>query len=103
LREEWKEAIIVPTSEKIDKAECRRYRDMPVLSATYTILSTIPPSMLIPYAGEIIGNRQCGFQSNKSSTGHPALVKELRKMSIKLRSASALCRLKYDSVRTESE
>jgi hypothetical protein len=39
-----------------------------MLSTSYNILSTILLSRLIPYADEIIGDHQCGFRRNRSTT-----------------------------------
>ena len=38
--------------------------------STYKIFSTILLSMLTPYAEEITGDHQCGFQCNRSTTDH---------------------------------
>jgi hypothetical protein len=40
------------------------------LSTTYKILSNILLSTLTPYAEEIIGEHQCGFRHNRSTTDH---------------------------------
>jgi hypothetical protein len=39
-----------------------------LLSTSYKILSTILLSRLISYADEIIGDHQCGFRRNRSTT-----------------------------------
>ena len=39
-------------------------------STTYKILSNILLSRLIPYAEEVIGDHQCGFRRNRSTTDH---------------------------------
>jgi hypothetical protein len=39
-----------------------------LLSTSYKILPNIPLSRLIPYADEIIGNHQCEFWCNRSTT-----------------------------------
>jgi len=65
---EWKESIIVPILKKGDKTDCNNYRGISLLSTTYNILSNILLSRLIPYAEEIIGDHQCGFRRNRSTT-----------------------------------
>jgi hypothetical protein len=70
LPEEWKELMIVPTNNKGDKTDCSNYRGISLLSTTYKILSNILPSRLAPCAKEVIGDRQCGFQHNRSTTYH---------------------------------
>ena len=67
---EWKESIIVPIHNKGDKTDCNNYRGISLLSTTYNILSNILLSRLIPYAEEIIGDHQCGFRRNGSTTDH---------------------------------
>jgi hypothetical protein len=47
MPEQWKkESIIVPIYKKGDKTDCSNYRDIPLLSATYKILSNILLSRL---------------------------------------------------------
>jgi hypothetical protein len=70
LPEVSKESIIVPTNKKGDKTDCNNYRGISVLPTTYNILSSILLSRLIPYAEEILGNHQCGFQHSRSTTNH---------------------------------
>ena len=70
LPEEWKEPIIVPIHKKGDKTDCNNYRGIFLLPTTYKILSNILLSRLIPYAKEIIGDYQCGFRRNRSTTDH---------------------------------
>jgi len=62
LPEECKESIIVPIYKKGDKTDCSNYRGISLLSAKYKILSNILLLRLTPYAAEIIGDHQCGFQ-----------------------------------------
>jgi hypothetical protein len=65
---QWKESIIVPLHKKGDKIDCNNYRGISLLSTSYKILSNILLSRLGPYIDEIIGDHQCGFQCNRSST-----------------------------------
>jgi hypothetical protein len=44
------------------------YQGMSLLSTSYKILSNILLSRLTPYVDEIIGDHQCGFRSNRSTT-----------------------------------
>jgi hypothetical protein len=69
LPEQWKESIIVPVYKKSDKTDCSNYRGLSLLSTTYRILSNIL-TRLTPYAEEIIGDHQCGFRRNRSTTDH---------------------------------
>ncbi|WP_369293867.1 reverse transcriptase domain-containing protein, partial [Bacillus cereus] len=47
---------------------CNNYRGISLLSTTYKILSNIILRRLTPYANEIIGDYQCGFKRNRSTT-----------------------------------
>jgi hypothetical protein len=68
LPHQWKESIVVPIHKKGDKTDCSNYRGISLLSTSYKMLSNILLSMLIPYADEIIGDHQCGFRRNRSTT-----------------------------------
>jgi hypothetical protein len=68
LPHQWKESIVIPIHEKGDKTECSNYQGISLLPTSYKILSNILPCRLIPYANEIIGYHQCGFQRNRSTT-----------------------------------
>jgi hypothetical protein len=80
LPEEWKVSIIVPICKKRDKTDCCNYRRISLFSSTHKILSNILLSKLTPYTEEIIGDHQCGFRRNGSTTDlHSAFIKCLRK------------------------
>ena len=53
-----------------DTTECSNYGGISRLSSMYKILSNILLSRLKPYAEDIIGNHQCGFQCNKLTIDH---------------------------------
>jgi hypothetical protein len=44
---------------------------------TYTILSNILLSRLIPYAEKIIEDHQCGFRRNRSTTDHIFCIRQI--------------------------
>jgi len=77
LPEEWKELIIVPIHKKGDKTDCNNYRGISILPTTYKILSNILLSRLTPYAKEIIGDHQCGFQRNRSTIDHIFRIRQI--------------------------
>jgi hypothetical protein len=62
LLEEWKESIIIPIYKKGDNTDCVNYSGLSLLPTNYKIISNIPQSRLTPYAEEVTGNQQCGFQ-----------------------------------------
>ena len=77
LPEEWKESIIVPIYKKGDKRDCNNYRGIPFLPTTYKISSNILLSRLSPYTEEIIGDHQCGFRRNWSTTDHMFCIRQI--------------------------
>ena len=80
LPEEWKQSIIIPIHKKGVKTDYNNYRGISILPTTYKILSNILLSMLIPYAKEIMGDHQCGFRRNRSTTDiYSAFDKYLKK------------------------
>jgi len=68
LPEEWKESIKITIYKKGDKTDCNNYRGISLLPSMYKILSNILLSRLIPYVEEVIGDNQCGFRRNRSTT-----------------------------------
>ena len=77
MPEEWKKPIIVPNYKNGDKTDCNNYRGISLLSTTYKILSNILLSMLIPYAEEVIGDHQCGFLRNSTTTDHISCMRQI--------------------------
>jgi hypothetical protein len=68
LPQQWKESITVPIYKKGDNADCNNYRGISLSSTAYRILSNILLARLTPYVNEIIGDHQCGFRLNRSTT-----------------------------------
>jgi hypothetical protein len=68
LPDRWKKSIIVPAHKKSDKTDSNDYHWISLLSTSYKILSNILLSRLSPYIDEIVGNHQCGFSNNRSTT-----------------------------------
>ena len=75
---EWKESIMLPIHKKGDKRDCNNYRGISsLLPTTYKILSNTLLSRLIPYAEEIIGDHQCGFRRNRSTSDHIFCIRQI--------------------------
>jgi hypothetical protein len=68
LPQQWKESIIVPIHKKDDKTDSNNYRGISLLSTAYKMLSNILLARLTPYVNEVIGDHQCGFRRNRSTT-----------------------------------
>jgi hypothetical protein len=54
--------------KKGDKTDCNNDRGVSLLLTAYKILSNILLARLTPYVNEIIGDHQCGFRRNRSTT-----------------------------------
>jgi hypothetical protein len=68
LPDQWNESIIAPVHKKGDKTDCNNYCGISLLSTSYNILSNILLSKLSLYTDEIIGDHQCEFRHNRSTT-----------------------------------
>jgi hypothetical protein len=76
LPHHWKESNAIPIHRKGDKTDCSNYRGISLLSTSYKILSNILLARLTPYADEIIGDQQCGFRRNRSTTGQIFYIRQ---------------------------
>jgi hypothetical protein len=74
---QWKESIVVPIHRKGDKTDCSNYRGISLLSTSYKNLSNIFLARLTPYAEEIIGDHQCEFRPNRSTTGQIFNIRQI--------------------------
>jgi len=105
LPEEWKESIILPNYKKDDKTDCINYSGISLLPATYKILSNILLSKLTPYAEEIIGDHQCGFRRNRSTTDHISCIRQALQKKWEYNEAAPQLSIDfektYDSLRRE--
>jgi hypothetical protein len=77
LPHQWKEPIVVPIHKKGDKTDCSNYRGISLLSTSYKILSNILLARLTPYADEIMGDHQCGFGHNRSTTDQIFYIRQI--------------------------
>jgi hypothetical protein len=59
---------VVPIYKKGNKTACSNYRGISLLSTAYKNISNILLTTLTPYADEIMGDHQCGFRRNGSTT-----------------------------------
>jgi hypothetical protein len=77
LPDQWKESIIVPIHKKGDKTDSNNYRGISLLSTSYNILWNILLSRLNSFVDEIIGDHQCGFRRNRSTTGEIFCIRQI--------------------------
>jgi len=105
LPEEWKQSIIVPIYKKGDKTDCNNCRGISLLPTIYKILSKILLSRSIPYAEEVTGDHQCGFQCNRSTTDHIYCIRQILEKKWEYNEAVHQLfidfKKAYDSVKTE--
>jgi hypothetical protein len=73
--------------KKGDKTVCNNYQGISLLLASYRILSNILLSSLIAYADETIGDHQCVFRRNRSTTDQIFYIRQI--LEKKLRSIMA--------------
>jgi hypothetical protein len=77
LPDQWEESVIVPIHKKGDKPHCNNSRGISLLSTSYKILLNILLSRLSPYIDKIIGDYQCGFRHNRSTTDHIFFIRQI--------------------------
>jgi hypothetical protein len=63
--------------KKGDKTDCNNYRGISLSSTAYKILSNIIRARLTPYVNEVIGDHQCGFHYNRSTTDHIFYIRQI--------------------------
>jgi hypothetical protein len=77
LPQQWKESIIVPIYRKDDKTDRNNYRGISLLSTAYKMLSNILLGRLTPYINDVIGDRQCRFRRNRSTTDQIFYIRQI--------------------------
>jgi hypothetical protein len=78
MPEEWIIGIIQLIHKKGDKLECSTYRAITLLNVTYKVLSGILYNRLAEYVEEILGDYQCRFQANCSTTDHIFTIRQIQ-------------------------
>jgi sorting nexin-29 len=81
LPDQWKESITIPIHKTGDKTDCNNYRGILLLSTSYKILSNMLLSRLIPHMDEIVGEHQCGFRRNRSTTDQIFCIRQILEKS----------------------
>jgi hypothetical protein len=104
LPDQWKESIIVPVHKNGGKADCNNYHGISLLSTSFKILSNILLSRLSPYMDEIIGDHQCGFRCDRSTTDKIFCIHQIMEKKWEYSTVHQLFvnfKKAYDSVRRE--
>jgi sorting nexin-29 len=102
---DWNVSIICPIHKKGDIMQCSNYRGVSLLNTAYKILSNILFARISPFAENIIGNYQCGFRKNRSTTNQiftPTQIREkTREFGIETLHLFIDFKSAYDTVRRE--
>ena len=77
IPENWKESIIIPIFKKGDKTDCNNYRGISLLATCYKVLSNVIQARLTPFAEDIVGDYQCGFRRNRSTSDQMFTIRQL--------------------------
>jgi sorting nexin-29 len=57
--------------------ECSNYRGVSLLNTAYKMLSNILFTRISPFAKNLIGNYQCGFRKNRSTTNQIFTLRQI--------------------------
>ncbi|KAE9537576.1 hypothetical protein AGLY_006599 [Aphis glycines] len=77
IPEEWKTAIICPIFKKGNPTRTENYKGISLLDTCYKILTTLILERLNPYVEEIVGNYQCGFRREISTTDQVFALRQI--------------------------
>lgn len=77
LPEEWKCGVICPLFKKGDRLECSNYRGITLLNIAYKVLANVLYKRLVPYAEEILGEYQCGFRQQRSTSDQMFSIRQI--------------------------
>jgi len=68
IPEEWLEGALIPLHKKGDKLVCENYRGIALLNTAYKVFAKVLFDRLSPRAETVIGEYQCGFRRDRSTT-----------------------------------
>ena len=102
---DWNLSIICPIHKKGDIMECSNYRGVTLLNTAYKILSNILFARISPFTENIIGNYQCGFRKNRSTTNQIFTLRQImektKEFGIETHHLFIDFKSAYDTVRRE--
>ncbi|KAL4088534.1 hypothetical protein QTP88_023628 [Uroleucon formosanum] len=68
IPQDWNSALICPIYKKGDPLNCNNYRGIALLNVSYKILAYCILDRIKPRTEELLGDYQCGFRQNRSTT-----------------------------------
>lgn len=68
IPQDWNSALICPIHRKGDPFDCNNYRGIALLNVSYKILAYCILDRIKLCTEELLGDYQCGFRQNRSTT-----------------------------------
>ena len=65
---QWMEGALCPLYKKGDRLLCENYRGICLLNTAYKVFARILYNKLTPYANAVVGEYQCGFRRDRSTS-----------------------------------
>lgn len=81
MPQEWRKSLIITIPKKGDLEERNNYRGISLLNTAYKILTKVILTHLRKYTENIIGQYQCGFRKNKSTTDALHIITQILEKS----------------------
>ena len=83
IPKEWSMGIIQPIYKEGDKLECSNYTAITLLNITYEVLPGFLYGRLAEYVEEMLGEYQCRFRANRSTTDYIFVIRQVQEKAYK--------------------